>query len=1003
MGMGDTGQAGASLLDIWQAHEGKVTDKWAAYLPVYAELMQPWRDRPVRLLEIGIQNGGSLEIWARLFPNAEIIVGSDIDPLCEALDFDDPRIRFVGGDANAPDVAARIKALSPAYDIILDDGSHTSSDIIRSFGIYFGHLAEGGVYIAEDLHCSYWGHFEGGLNAPYGAMSFFKRLADYPNREFWGGGTVQEGLSYFADHWSAGFDADSLDRIGSVAFFNSMAAVHKVAPGGNALGVRTVSGQTAPVDPGPLSVAGTTIPTADEPMNVWGPRFRPSEWLVAEHPDLLAERAQIAADLAAHRTELDRHRVDVADLRAERDRIVADLAAHRTEAQAAIAVLNEDLAGTRAELDRHRVELDRNRIALRTMTAQADQLQVMLNRVRTRPLKAWRNLWKYKTFKRLAKLPLPARLVRRFADRADRRNPKRPFVLIPPSPEQTTAYDDWIRGTEARAQLTGKARAALIGRLADGPVISVVMPVYNPDPVLLSETIASIEAQSYPNWELCIADDASSDPAIRTLIEKAAARTPRIRTVFRTENGHISAATNSALALATGDYVALLDHDDLLPGDALLHMAAAIDANPDAQVLYSDEDKVNERGRRTDPHFKPDWNRDLLYAVNYISHLGVYRRDLIEAVGGMRTGFEGAQDYDLVLRCVARIRDDQIVHIPRVLYHWRISEGSTAADAGAKPYAAEAGLKALTEHVAETALPADGTRHGHESTIYRVDWALPDPAPKVCLIMPTRDGLEVTRMAVESILERTAYPDFEILIVDNGSEKPETLAWFETIQAAEPRVRVLRHAVPFNFSALNNFGVSRTDAPVLCLINNDIEAISHGWLDEMVALAMRPGTGAVGAKLYYPDGRVQHGGVIIGIGGVAGHAHKYAAGHAPGYFQRLSVRHELSAVTAACLVIRREVYEAVGGLDEENLAVAFNDVDFCLKVQATGYRNVWTPFAELTHHESVSRGLEDSPEKQARFKTEVDFMLKKWKTKTTPDPHYNVNLTLEREDFTYNV
>jgi glycosyltransferase involved in cell wall biosynthesis len=525
------------------------------------------------------------------------------------------------------------------------------------------------------------------------------------------------------------------------------------------------------------------------------------------------------------------------------------------------------------------------------------------------------------------------------------------------------------------------------------------MPTYNTDAQYLRECIDSVLIQSYPYWQLCIADDCSPKPHVMAILREYAAKDQRIKVCRREENGHISLASNSAIALASGDFIALLDHDDLLAKDALFFMAEAINQYPDGQVFYSDEDKIDLQGRRSDPHFKSDWNPDLFFAQNYVSHLGVYRTSLIKKIGGFRAGVEGSQDQDLLLRCLPHVRHDQIHHIPRVLYHWRMLEGSTALASGEKSYTTLAGIKALTDYFAEQGPGGIRVDAGVVPNTYRLYWPIPAQAPKVSLLIPTRDRCSLVEVAVRSILEKTSYPNYEIVILDNGSVEDETLQFFAEITQQDRRVKVLAYDYPFNYSAINNFGVSSTDGELVGLINNDIEVISPDWLTEMVSHAIRPDIGCVGAKLYYGNNLIQHAGVILGIGGVANHSHKMFPRHAFGYFARLVCPQNLSAVTAAVLLVKREIYQQVGGLNETALKVAFNDVDFCLKVREAGYRNLWTPYAELYHHESVSRGAEDTPEKQARFKVEVDYMMTVWQTQLAQDPYYNPNLTRTKDDF----
>ncbi len=556
-------------------------------------------------------------------------------------------------------------------------------------------------------------------------------------------------------------------------------------------------------------------------------------------------------------------------------------------------------------------------------------------------------------------------------------------------------YAEWIRRYDTLTDNTRATMSSRIGEFAYQPFISLVMPVFNPKPEWLIEAIESVRKQIYPNWELCIADDASTDKRIRPILERYTKEDDRIKVVFRERNGHISAASNSALELASGEWVALLDHDDLLSEHALFWVAETIIRHPHASLIYTDEDKIDEKGKRFAPYFKCDWNVDLFYSHNLITHLGVYRNDLLHKIGGFREAFAGAQDYDLALRCIENIKAYQIHHIPRVLYHWRVHAESTAQSPDSKPYAMLAGERALNEHFLRQKINAKAELTGYG---YRVRYALPEDLPLVSLIIPTRNGTALIRQCVESILNKTTYPNYEIIIVDNGSDDPAALQCFNELQV-EARVRVMHDDRPFNYSALNNNAVKLARGEVLGLLNNDLEVISPEWLSEMVSISLQPRVGAVGARLLYPNDTLQHGGVIIGLGGVAGHSHKHLPRHDYGYCCRAVVTQSFSAVTAACLLIRKKIYEEVGGLNEMNLQIAFNDVDFCLRVRGAGYRNVWTPYAELYHHESATRGYEDTPEKQARFATEVKYIKQRWEKLLLNDPAYSPNLTLDHEDF----
>jgi GT2 family glycosyltransferase len=569
-------------------------------------------------------------------------------------------------------------------------------------------------------------------------------------------------------------------------------------------------------------------------------------------------------------------------------------------------------------------------------------------------------------------------------------------------PQAWPEYRQWIQRVEdPENALLDREAPACIQRLERHPLISVLLPTYETEEAMLRACLDSVLAQSYPHWELCVVDDASQAPHVSRLLRQYAEREPRIRVRFREVNGHICAASNDALGLARGEYVALLDHDDLLPRHALLHVAEAIQAHPDAVLLYGDEDKIGPDGTRRDPHFKPDWDPDLLLGQNYVAHLMVLRTHRARSVGGFRSGYEGAQDHDLALRVCEGVGRHQVRHIPRILYHWRQSAESTAGAAGAKPYTSRAGVAAVGDYLRHTG--AGATAEAAElPNCYRARWPLPEPPPRVSLIVPTRDAVDFLRTCVQTTLEKTEYPNYEILIVDNDSSRAETHAYFNQIQS-ESGVRLLRYPGPFNYSAINNLAAREASGSVLALLNNDIEVIDGGWLREMVSLAVRPEIGCVGAKLLYPNGTIQHAGVVLGLHGLAGHAFRHLPGENNGYFARLRLVRSVSAVTAACMVVRREVWLRVGGMDEQQLAVAFNDVDLCLKVREAGYRNLFTPHAVFVHHESATRGADEDPTRRDRFVHEQQVMRERWGRKLFEDPYFSPHLSLDHDDFVARV
>lgn len=562
-------------------------------------------------------------------------------------------------------------------------------------------------------------------------------------------------------------------------------------------------------------------------------------------------------------------------------------------------------------------------------------------------------------------------------------------------------YAAWVRDYDT---LTAEDRRAIGRHIATFdymPLISVVMPVYETPEHQLREAIASVRSQLYPNWELCIADDASPSDALTRVLQEAAAADPRIKWVRREVNGHISAATNSALALATGEFIALMDHDDLLAEKALYEVVVELNAHPDADLIFSDEDRIDARGRRFSPYFKTGWNADLMLGQNAICHLGVYRRALVQQVGGMRLGFEGSQDYDLALRISAATDPVRIRHVPAVLYHWRDMGGASSFSELQLDRCTEAARQAIRDHLRTRGGTAAQAEVGPSPAVpswNRIRWPIPDPPPRVSLIVPTRDHANLLAQCTDGLLGRTDYPDIELIIIDNGSVEPETHALFRRLQM-DPRVRVLLMPGAFNYAKLNNAAVREATGEVIVLVNNDIDVIDGGWLSEIVSQAIRPEVGAVGVKLLFADGTVQHGGVLLGMGsyhgmlGVAGHAGLRSPRHDVGYFGSLALTRCFEAVTAACMALRRDVFEAVGGLDEMNLSVAFNDVDLCLRIRERGLNVVWTPFAELYHLESASRGPDTNSDNIERFTQEVRYMRKRWANTLDNDPFFNINLS----------
>jgi len=529
------------------------------------------------------------------------------------------------------------------------------------------------------------------------------------------------------------------------------------------------------------------------------------------------------------------------------------------------------------------------------------------------------------------------------------------------------------------------------------PVFSIVVPVYNIDEEYLMLAINSVRNQLYPYWELCLVDDASPDYHIRPLLKRLAALDERIVVRLNKDNQGIAGASNDAVKLTSGDFVGLLDHDDELSIDALYENAKVINRRPDVGFIYSDEDKVTMDERRVDPFFKPDYSPDLLDSQNYICHFSVISQSVIKQIDGFRLGFDGSQDHDIIIRAIQYAK--HVEHIPKVLYHWRKVPGSTADVYDAKSYAWEAGRKAVEARfrsngeVGEVVLgPLQGTFQVKRDII---------GDPKVSIIIPFKDKPELLRACVDSIFEKSSYTNFEIIGVSNNSEEESTRQLMAEFSDQHDNIRFVEKNQPFNFSQLCNYGVLQSSGEFVLLLNNDIEVISEDWLERLIEHAQRKDVGAVGGKLFFPDGRVQHAGVVAGMHGAAGHSHLFFSSTDIGYYGSLMVTRNVSAVTGAMLMVSRAKFDQVGGLDEANLAIAYNDVDLCLKLLDAGLRNIFTPFCQATHHESASRGYEhEDPIRRARFEKERTFFLNKWQAFLDKgDPCFNPNFDLAHHDF----
>ena len=563
------------------------------------------------------------------------------------------------------------------------------------------------------------------------------------------------------------------------------------------------------------------------------------------------------------------------------------------------------------------------------------------------------------------------------------------YMVMGTAAEPENLYQMWIENNEPLKEELEEQRNT---KFKINPKISIIIPMYNTPINFFEELVNNLIDQTYTNWELCLAD---GSPEKNEKLEKIYKKDERIKYKFIGENKGIAGNTNEALSLVTGDFVALLDHDDLLPIFSLYEIVKCINENPDVEFIYTDEDKFEKLGgKRYDPYFKSDFAPDTLRANNFICHFSVFKKELMDKLGGFRSKYDGAQDYDILLRMSEETNN--IIHIPKILYHWRVHSLSTAKSGGtAKPYAYEAGTKAIQDHIDRIGLKGT-VESGNTLGTYKVNYEI-QGNPKVSIVIPNKDYVKTLKVCINSIKKLTTYENYEIIIVENNSEENETFEYYKKIDGKDKIKVVYFPEKEFNYSKIINFGVKNSTGDYIVQLNNDTELLTPNWLQEMLGFAQRDDVGAVGAELFYPDNTIQHAGIIIGIGGVAGHVFKNLPKGIHGYFSKDAMIQNLSAVTAACIMTPKSIYDEVGYMDEK-FKVAFNDVDFCLKIRQTGKLIVYNPYVQFTHYESKSRGFEDTPEKKKRFQSEVDRFHDKWQSVLDKgDPYYNINLRLDND------
>ena len=556
--------------------------------------------------------------------------------------------------------------------------------------------------------------------------------------------------------------------------------------------------------------------------------------------------------------------------------------------------------------------------------------------------------------------------------------------------EREVGYQEWYEKNKPSEEELARQRKK---KWKEPVTISVLVPAYRTPEVFLRQMIESVLNQTYPHLELCIADGSGENISVEKVVKEYQAKDQRVRYQRLEKNEGIAGNTNAAIRMATGDYLALFDHDDLLAPNALFEVASTIEKDK-ADVVYTDEDKVtSDLKEHFQPHFKPDFNPDLLCSNNYICHLFVVKRSLALKLGGQDPAYDGAQDYDFIFRCTEEA--EKIVHIAKILYHWRVHQASTADNPTSKMYAFDAGKRAIEAHLQRIGAKAE-VSHTKDLGFYRVKYQV-QGNPKVSIVIPNKDEKETLKKCLESIWQKTTYSNYEIILVENNSTTREIRDYYQELDGKNG-VRVVYWDKEFNYSAINNFGISYAKGDYILCLNNDITVISPEWMEELLANCQRPEVGIVGARLYYPDNTIQHAGIVLGMGGCAGSLFVGLARSRGGYLHKAALQQDLSAVTAACFIVKKEAFEKVGGF-EEKLAVAFNDVDFCLKVRYAGYLVVYDPYAELYHHESKTRGYENTEAKKRRFQEEIEYMRCHWMPDILRDPYYNENLSLKASDY----
>ncbi len=1034
-----------SLKTLHENHQGKVSDKWTRYLEDYDPILTPYRNQAINLLEIGVQNGGSLEVWSKYFPEATHIIGCDINEKCQDLHYDDPRIRIIIGDAGTDATKQQILAIVPTFDIIIDDGSHTSGDIVRNFTHYFDRLNDNGTFIIEDLHCSYWQEFDGGLYHPYSAINFLKNLADIVNHEHWGLPLRNsETLEEICQHYNV-ITPSSLAHIHSVEFINSICVIKKRAIAENELGSRIIVGQDASVEPNRKQDNNTR---SVAPNQSESPYPHSTQAIIANlRAQLIAVQQNLEAAQLKHQQDeqtLQTQLTQLSQLAQLEDELVTMQKqlefVEKTKAEEAknAAALKEELQAAQSQLNNNQQQQQENQ-NLQEHIANLDShitglnnhitsLHQHINILQTRTQRISK-LWTFRLLKPLFKteqaissanryrkgfrllvrekgsIGKAYQTVRRTIKKNGIKSAKQLLKNYLSNKNNDNAHSSYLSHHDNNdAVIVNNVVADLffkqqnefsfeeikndIATFSQTPKISVLIPVYNTPEKWLRRVIESLQDQIYTNWELCVVDDCSTHQLPRQIIKELSEQDKRIRYHFSEKNQGISKTSNIALDMAKGEFIALVDHDDEITPDAFYWIVKAINENENVEFIYSDECKIDDTDARHlyFPILKPDWSPEIMINGMITGHLTAYKTDIVREIGGFRSEYDFSQDYDLALR-MGRICKN-IIHIERILYLWRSISGSAAS--GDKPYARISNLKALQDHLNQLNVPAKIRELPHANSF---DMVL-NEAKLVSIIIPS-DSYKNLTAAIDEIIKKTDYENYEIIAVCNSQLMRKLVKKYQN----EERIKFSAYDKLYNFSDKCNQGAKDANGEFIIFYNDDVFPLQDNWLSKLISYLYLPDVGGVSPKLLYENNLIQYAGMISGTPGLAGTAyHCYGKDEqSSDYLLMNNYVRNVSILSGACCAFKRDIFLKVGGFDSINTPDGHSDVDLSFKIRSNGYRCVYTPYSVLYHIGNHSWGG-----KKGKYKADI-FCLKHWGEYISKDPYFTDTMKkVFYKDFIFN-